>query len=273
MSESCDARPIIRWAGSKKRLLPQLVRSAPRHFNQYLEPFAGSACVFFRLNPERSIVNDLNRELIDFCITSSNSPSDVYNAFIGIERTKARYYTVRDSQEQSKSAVEKAADFLYLNRNCFNGIYRVNKAGKFNVPYSDSRVAPYPSRQEFLAAARSLKRSTLRSVDFEQLCEDYCQPGDFIYLDPPYYIPKIRIFREYNQTDFTEADTQRLIDLLQRMSARGAKFLLSYPKGDLTEGLSKQWNAREVKATRSIASSASARRSEIEVLIANYEMF
>lgn len=272
MSETPNARPIIRWAGSKKRILPELVRSAPRHFNQYIEPFAGSACVFFKLNPEKSIINDLNRDLIEFYETSSNNPVDVYDAFIAIERTRERYYTVRQSQGTSKSDIEKAADFFYLNRNCFNGIYRVNKKGMFNVPYSDSRVAPYPSRDEFVAAAKSLKSSKLRSLDFEHLCEEGCRSGDFVYLDPPYYIPKVRIFREYNQTDFTEADTQRLLELLQRISARGAKFLLSYPKGDLTDGLTKQWNSREIKATRSVAGSASARRSEVEVLIANYEM-
>lgn len=272
MSVTTQARPIIRWAGSKKRLLPEILRSAPKFSGQYIEPFAGSACVFFKLNPAAASLNDLNQDLIDFYITSSRFPHDVYECFSAFERNKERYYEIRLAQKITTSEVERAAQFLYLNRNCFNGIYRVNKKGLFNVPFSNSRVASYPSLEEFVSAASSLNRTNLRSMDFEAFCEETCEKDDFVYLDPPYYIPKVRIFREYNKTDFTGADTQRLLKLLERISAKGAKFLLSYPKGELTAGLAQQWYSREIKAIRSVAGSTDARRSEVEVLIANYEM-
>ncbi|MGR9348683.1 DNA adenine methylase (plasmid) [Rhizobium leguminosarum] len=270
MHEAKSSHPVIRWAGSKKRLLPEMLRCIPEFTGKYLEPFAGSACLFFKLSPAKASINDLNRDLIEFYSIISESSDEVYNQFSNIERSKNRYYEIRSTYADLTDAIQRASAFLYLNRNCFNGIYRVNKRGIFNVPFSDSRVAPYPTREDFNSAARLLAKTHLHTDDFEAFCHSNCDRGDFIYLDPPYYIPKVRIFREYNKTDFSEDDTYRLVSLLQEIDSRGAQFLLSYPKGDLTQILSETWSSREIKATRSIAGSALARRSETEVLIANY---
>lgn len=267
-----SALPIVRWAGSKKRILPEILRAVPKFSGKYVEPFAGSACLFFRLNPDRASLNDLNQRLTDFYRTASIMPDEVYEKFVSIERSRERYYEVRAQQNLPNDPVLAAAHFLFLNRNCFNGIYRVNKSGAFNVPFSNSRVAPYPSLEEFLDASKLLRRAEISSADFETFCERVCGEDDFVYLDPPYYVPEVRIFREYNETDFTENDTQRLVALLDRMAERGVKFLLSYPKGALAAELAARWSSREFKAMRSIAGNSSARRAEIEVLIANYDL-
>lgn len=272
MAENVGARPIIRWAGSKKKLLPELFRSAPSFEGKYLEPFAGSACLFFKINAKKSCINDLNEELIRFYITVVSNPVEVYERFIGIERTRDSYYRIRSEYNSISNIIDKSAAFLYLNRNCFNGIYRVNKSGIFNVPFSDSRVASYPTMEDFISASRALSSAKLSSMDFELFCDYNCTSGDFVYLDPPYYVPKVRIFREYNQTDFTEADTLRLANLLGKIDQRGARFLLSYPKGDLTQQLCADWHSKETRTSRTVAGNVSARRSETEVLVANYSL-
>lgn len=272
IADGIDPRPIIRWAGSKKRLLPVMAGLFPAFTGEYLEPFAGSACVFFRLRPKRSRLNDLNAELINFYKVAADKAEDVYDNFREIPRSREAYYETRKIYYEIDDELDRASAFLYLNRNCFNGIYRVNKDGHFNVPFSDSRVAPYPTRDEFLSAASTLRSAQLYCSDFEQFCEKNCQKGDFVYLDPPYYIPRVRIFREYDKRDFTEEDTARLVQTLDMIDARGALFLLSYPKGELSAHLSKRWNAKEIKAMRSVAGSASARRSETEVLVTNYHV-
>ena len=270
MTEEFRGRPIIRWAGSKKRLLPELFRATPQFTGKYLEPFAGSACLFFNINADRSCINDLNRNLIEFYRNVVNYPDDVYDMFYNIERSKEVYYEIRSKLNTIENEIERSAAFLYLNRNCFNGIYRVNKSGIFNVPFSNSRVAAYPTKQAFLQASKSLAKATLHSSDFETFCDENCSDGDFVYLDPPYYVPKTRVFREYNQTDFTEADTLRLAKLLDTINSRGANFLLSYPKGELTQQLCKAWYSKETRTARTVSGVVAARRSETEVMIANY---
>src|SRR5947208_694046 len=125
--------PLLRWAGSKRKLIPQLLRHVPEGFDRYIEPFGGSACLFFALRPDRAIIADLNQELIETYRTLRSHPKLVHRAVFNMPRTKRYYYAIRDRTPQALSDVEKAARFLYLNRNCFNGVYRLNHAGCFNV--------------------------------------------------------------------------------------------------------------------------------------------
>lgn len=272
MRYQTESQPIVRWAGSKKRQLSQFGRYIPQFEGKYIEPFAGSACVFFFIAPQMASINDLNFHLINFYRAVSQNPEEIYDLFFSIDRSSDKYYQVRDQYRIERNATKKAAFFMYLNRNCFNGIFRVNKSGHFNVPYSNRRVAPYPSREEFIKSAKFLSSASLTSVDFEIFCKETCASGDFVYIDPPYYVPDVRIFQEYTQTVFTEADTTRLIETLALIDGRGARFLCSYPKGDLTSKLKRTWESTEIRATRSVAGSAAARRSETEVLLANFSL-
>jgi DNA adenine methylase len=137
-------QPILRWAGSKKRSLSHLLQCAPETFNKYVEPFAGSACLFFNLSPKSAVLGDTNPHLMEFYDVATRHGARVYNDFARIERTADAYYEIRGLYPLETSALRRASYFLFLNRNCFNGIFRVNRQGNFNVPFSNSRVPQYP---------------------------------------------------------------------------------------------------------------------------------
>lgn len=265
-----EYQPMLRWAGSKKRQLPKMVASFPPDFKRYVEPFAGSACIFFKISPAKAILNDINPLLMDFYRTVVHDPGAVYKKCNRFRRQASTYYRLRKEFQAEADPVTRAAYFFYLNRNCFNGIFRVNRHGIFNVPFSSSRVPPYPSEEAFLRAAQQLSRAKLTCTDFAQLCADEVRAGDFVYLDPPYYVPQTRVFCEYTSHDFRRDDVDRLITTLKDISSRGAHFLLSYPKCEITRQLAGGWHTREISVVRSVGANTAARRKSQEMLIFNY---
>ena len=262
--------PVLRWAGSKKRSLPYLLEAVPEITGRYIEVFAGSACLFFALNPKRAIISDNNVDLMHFYKTISSHPSEVFKKFSRLHRTEKTYYSIRARYMRKSDEITRSAHFLYLNRNCFNGIFRTNTKGHFNVPFSSSRVPRYPAATEFSKSAAALARAKLRCSDFERICSQEVRRGDFVYLDPPYYVPKKRVFREYSSRPFAEADLVRLADVLREIDSRGAKFLLSYPECRLIKSLAKKWDLSRIKVRRTIAGNASSRGYAPEVLVRNF---
>jgi len=247
-----------------------MVRYFPADYMRYIEPFAGSACIYFKLAPRRAVIGDANPLLIDFYSVAVREPEKVYKKFFSIKRDAPTYYAIRDRYQRERNALRRAAYFLYLNRNCFNGIFRVNRSGFFNVPFSCSRVAPYPEEEDFIRSLRGLSRAKLICSDFDRLCRTEVKAGDFVYLDPPYYVPTSRVFGEYTATDFREEDLKRLKLLLAEIDRRGASFLLSFPQCEFTQSLPKRWHRREISVTRTVSASAQARRPSREVLVFNY---
>ena len=222
------------------------------------------------LRPECAIISDNNVELINFYQTLAKQPTKVYRKFASIPRSPDTYYRVRSAASSERDAVTRSAMFLYLNRNCFNGIYRTSAKGEFNVPFSASRVPKYPSLEEVQEAAAALGSATIRCGDFEVICREVVTKGDLIYLDPPYYVASRRLFREYSSQPFCENDFRRLTDLLVDIDKRGARFVLSYPDCTLIRGLARRWHASRIRVMRSIAGKVSARGYARELLIRNY---
>lgn len=243
----------------------------PRSYRTYVEPFAGSAAFFFRIQPVRAKLNDINPNVVDFYARVKRDPLNFYDTFKAIRRSEIGYYKVRARFNELSSSNEKAVLFYFLNRNCFNGIFRLNKRGEFNVPYADVKVSPYLSRTEFVESAELLRRASIKRMDFEAFCEHYTTPGDFVYLDPPYYSDSQRIFNEYNSRPFDANDLVRLFSLLRRLDKGGIKFLLSFPKCKQTLSLAKEWNSFELSVFRSVAGNAEMRRPQSEMLIFNYD--
>lgn len=270
-SVSGAPQPILRWAGSKKRSLSYLLEYSPKDFNKYIEPFAGSACVFFNLTPRRAVLGDINPHLMDFYDVASRHPTRVYNTFRDLKRDPLTYYAVRNLYPGETSAIRRAAYFLYLNRNCFNGIFRVNKAGRFNVPFSNYRVPDYPTKESFVESMKQLAAAKLACTDFVTVCEQNVRRGDFVYLDPPYYVPKQRVFREYVPHDFDKADVERLRLLLQTINNRGAYFLLNYPDCKMMRTVASAWHSQRIQTRRTIASKIASRGNSAEILIYNFE--
>lgn len=224
-SNRAPAHPVIRWAGSKRKLLPNLLQLTPKTFGQYFEPFVGSACLFFALNPERATLGDINTELISAYRTLRRDVHSVVRLVKSYPRTKSFYYRLRD-RCAPETSTEKTARFLYLNRFCFNGIYRTNRTGHFNVPRGD-RTGEIPDVSVFARAARMLRGKRLLCADFEDTVSEV-KKGDFVYLDPPYASTGHRDRNEYGIGSFSPKDIPRLLRSLESIHAKSAHFILSY---------------------------------------------
>ena len=265
------ARPILRWAGSKRKLLPSLVGAMPKQFGRYIEPFAGSACLFFAVNPKSAILGDINAELLDTYVALREHPRLVARAVHAMPKTEAHYYRLRREEPRNLSPVNRAARFIYLNRHCFNGVYRTNQRGAFNVPRG-RRTGAIPSEAKFVRCARALKRAVVRPGDFESCLRDL-KPNDFVYLDPPYATESRPIAGEYGYGCFDGTDHPRLAAWLKKIDDAGARFLLSYSDcADLHERFRKAWICNRFLVHRHVAGFAKHRGQAAEILVSNYAM-
>ncbi len=264
--------PLLRWAGSKARALPRLSRYLPTYSGKYVELFSGSACLFFRLCEGRAVIADANPDLISFYRVVKRRPDLVYDRAVAIKRNPKEYYEARSRFNVANDPLEKAVLFFYLNRNCFNGIYRTNLSGQFNVPFSNLRVPQYPDREQFLRSCKKLRSARTVCSDFEHVVRNNVSIDDFVYLDPPYYVPDVRTFREYSSRHFGEDDVRRLKSILATIDKKGAKFLLSYPDCSLARNLAMPWQKKEISILRSISAKTASRQRANELLIANYDL-
>lgn len=259
---------FLRWAGSKKQLLPVLERHWNSSFDRYVEPFAGSACLFFRLQPARAMLGDINQELIATYLEVKYRVSAVIDALSKLTHGKEAYNALRDSETTSLNGAQKAARFIYLNRFCFNGLYRTNLAGRFNVPYGGERSGKLPSPETLRACSRQLENAHLIAGNFEKVLERV-QPGDFVYLDPPYSVKAKRVFKEYNAAAFGEDDLRSLRKWLERFANMGVKFLVSYAESDEADLLKEGFYTQTVNVRRNIAGFSSSRTRSNEILISD----
>lgn len=259
--------PLLRWAGSKRRLLPDLLRFVPPAIERYVEPFAGSACLFFALQPKRALLGDINHELIQTYQVLAKHPRQMARLVHGWPDNAQSYYRIRDRDPSTLTRIARAARFVYLNRYCFNGVYRVNRQGQFNVPRG-VRTGTLPTAAQFVRCSSSLRNADLFAGDFEG-CLHKVGAGDFVYLDPPYATRARSTYGEYAYDAFAQTDLPRLQHLLKRLDRSGATFLLSYAYGR-TFGLDVgSWYTKRVSVQRHVAGFAKHRHSVYEVLVSN----
>jgi DNA adenine methylase len=183
---------ILRWAGSKRQLLTKLVAHWPGGNARYIEPFCGSACLFFAIRPTEAILGDLNHELIETYSVLRTEFDEVATELQQLKRSKSEYYRIRAQSPEALRPITRAARFLYLNRHCFNGIYRTNKAGVFNVPYGPQKRDTPIDEAALRDAAAELKKAVLIAGDFSATLK-HVRQGDFVYLDPPYVVRERRV--------------------------------------------------------------------------------
>ena len=269
MSDASATQPLLRWAGSKRKLIPILKEYWRPDFGRYIEPFAGSAALFFALRPKAAVLSDVNEEVIHLLRTVRESPQWLARRFRRAVVNKSTYLALRKTEPSSLSSRERAFRLVYLNRNCFNGLYRTNRLGQFNVPYSESRQPALPSSAQLHAVHRSLQGVTLLRKDFETVVRSKAREGDFVYLDPPFYVTTRRVFVEYGPKEFGPEDLLRLRGLLTWMDSRGVSFLLSYADSPQARGLAAGFHSRAVTTTRNIGGFVSSRRAARELLISN----
>jgi DNA adenine methylase len=261
-------KSFIRWAGSKKQLVDKLARYWTSEHRRYIEPFAGSACLFFYLEPSRAILGDLNWELITAMRAIQRRPTEVLRSLRRFPRGAEAYYAVRSWNPASLSHTLLAARFLYLNHYCFNGLYRTNSAGKFNVPYGPPKNGATIDEEVVCRASNLLKSASLLHADFEQIIE-CAQPGDFVYLDPPYVVSSRRVFSEYGSRTFSSKDLIRLQAALTRLDRKGATFAITYADSSEARKLLRGWRPRRMRTRRNIAGFSGHRRFTYELFATN----
>lgn len=266
-----EVRPLVRWAGSKRQVVPMLRELVPEAYQRYVEPFAGSMCLCLALQPKHAAINDLNSQLVDCYKVVRRQPVKVHELAASLPSDKETYYRVRAQDVSNLNGIERAARFLYLNRNCFNGVYRTDKLGRFNVPIG-RRTGALPSVECFEEFAKAVAGFSFTSGDFEAFCHK-CRDGDFVYLDPPYTSSARKTTGEYGPNAFDGTDAPRLFKVLEEMDSKGVKFLLSY-KSDvsLREHCEiRGWRVKEYEAKRHMAGFARYREFATELAVMNYE--
>lgn len=261
-------KALLRWAGSKKKLVPHLSEYFSTEYSRYLEPFVGSAQLFFNLPIQSAVLSDINSDLIKMYNTVKTCPKTVYECLKTFTKGKEQYYEIRAKDVSKESNAFQAATFIYLNTYCFNGLYRTNLAGKFNVPYSESsgKLIEFAELEKI---SISLEKALILNGDFEDIVLQNCEENDFVYLDPPYAVKNQRIFNQYSPDTFGLNDLKRLKSVIQEVNERGAKFVLSYADCDESRFLSEGWRSEKVSTIRNISGFSKHRKIESEVIITN----
>jgi DNA adenine methylase len=260
--------PFLRWAGSKRQLIPRLRRFWSDDFRRYIEPFAGSASLFFAIEPDRAILGDANGELISTMRAVKENVDDVLACLRRLPSGERAYYRVRGLEVGKLSRLEIAGRFIYLNHYCFNGIFRTNKKGRFNVPYGPPKSGARVRKTPLVRASSLLKRARLLSGDFAETLS-HAGSGDFVYLDPPYAVSTRRLFAEYLPNSFGQSDLGRLGKELRTLDNRGAAFVITYADSPEGRRLLSPWNCTRVWTRRNIAGFAGNRRGSYEILATN----
>ncbi|ABX13395.1 DNA adenine methylase [Nitrosopumilus maritimus SCM1] len=274
-------KPFVKWAGGKRQLIPILNENLPKTFGTYYEPFIGGGALLFHILTERNnqkcSISDLNSDLVLAYTTIRNRIDDLISSLKNHEKnyhkdSKSYYYSVRESNPRSE--IEKTSRLLFLNRTCFNGLYRVNSKGKFNVPlgrYTNPNIVNEENLRSVSAILQSSKVS-IKCRDFGAVLRD-AKKGDLVYFDPPYQpVSDTANFTSYTNKDFTDKDLERLADLCNKLDSKGCKVLLSNSDSkqvsDMFSG--KSWKVNKVQANRSINSNSKKRTGHFELLIKNY---
>lgn len=277
MSNSSVA-PFVKWAGGKRQLIPQIRERMPEKYNDYYEPFVGGGAVIFDLLPANALINDINKALINTYRTICNEPDAFLKEVNRLDNDmwedgKKYYYSIRehynDKLMRSEYDVELAALFVFINKHCFNGLYRVNGKGLFNVPYNNSRRVSV-DEDVIIATSEYLRRVTIIDGDFEQACKN-AKKGDFVFIDSPYAPLNPTSFESYTKEGFDIESHKRLAKLYDELTARGCYCMLTNHNTELINELygNKDYKIDVVSVMRMINSDASNRVGE-EVIICNY---
>ena len=223
-----QAKPILKWAGGKTQMLNDLLPKVPSSYGRYIEPFFGGGALFFALQPENAIIADSNPELVNMYRQVANNLDDVIDYLKKYKNTSEMFYQVRALEWTELPPAEAAARTIYLNRTCFNGLYRVNRKGQFNVPYGKYVNPKICDEENLHAASKALQKAEIVCGDYLLVLEHYAKPGDFIFLDPPYLpISEYSDFKRYTKEQFYEEDHVELAKMVMRLHEMGCSVVLT----------------------------------------------
>ncbi len=265
--------PILKWAGGKRWVLPKITGALPE-FETYYEPFIGSGALFFFLEPKNAVISDTNKDLINCYRGVRDHCVEIIRILRKLPFNKEVYYKIRDKLYPRSNPIRKAAYFLYLNRTCWNGLYRVNREGKFNVPIGKfERTIDLVREDELLRARQLLKRTKIYCMDFEPAVKN-AKRGDLVYFDPPYITTHVNNgFIKYNSKLFHFSDERRLAKLAFDLSMKGAHVMVSSAAHyKIKEQYNGPFLKQEINRAISIAGDPAKRTRFNELLITNFDL-
>lgn len=276
------AQPFVKWAGGKRQLLSDIRRNMPPEgFNNYYEPFVGGGALLFDIEPKNAVINDYNSELINVYRVIRDDVESLIEDLKEHKNESDYFYWMREKDRSEEffemSSVERASRLLYLNKTCFNGLFRVNSNNQFNVPFGNYKNPNFINEPILRGVSAYLNHENvnvrLLNGDFEDAIED-CEAGDFVYFDPPYdsVSDDTTSFVGYTLNGFNRNEQQRLANVYRELHERGCKVLLSNAKTDFIEDIYADFNIVTVKANRNINSKGSGRGKVDEVLVRNYDI-
>ncbi len=280
-SPSREAKPFLKWAGGKKQLIAQYAPLFPEKFTRYCEPFIGGGAIFFylwnsRKLPAKCCLFDSNEELINVYQVVRDAIDDLIR-LLRVHRknhNKDYYYKIRnlDRENTALNPVEKAARMIYLNKTCFNGLYRVNSNGYFNVPMGSYRNPRIFDEKQLRLVSRALKKVNLEVRDFRTIV-DFAREKDFFYFDPPYHpVSATSSFTRYSANDFTETDQKDLAGVFDALTKKGCYCLLSNSHTPFILNLYQNFTIKLIDASRRINSDGEKRGSIKEIVVLNYKI-
>ncbi len=269
-----ETYPIVKWAGGKRGILSELLDNMPESYGRYFEPFVGGGALFFRLQPENAYISDTNGELVALYLAVRDNAEELVESLSLHENSKEYFMRIRNADRTAEyegwSNVRKASRLVYLNRTCFNGLYRVNSKGYFNVPFGNYGNPKIADKTNILNCSKLLRKTEIRLADFSAVL-DLARRGDFVYFDPPYApLGAASNFTSYTKEGFGARRQTELCMLCKKLDSMGVKFMLSNSDTEFTNELYSGFEIKKVFAARAINSKADGRGKISEILVKNY---
>ena len=275
------AKPFIKWVGGKSKLIPELEKYFPKKFNRYYEPFVGGGALFFQIKQNYDVrfssINDINKKLIIAYKQIQKNPKKIIlllkkieNKYkkLSLSNQKDFFYEIREKyNKKNLNDITTTTYLIFLNKTCFNGMYRENSKGEYNIPFGDQKNPTICDEKNILAVSKSLKNTEITNLSFEQAVKK-CKKGDFIYFDPPYYpINATSNFTSYHKNTFEPDEQEKLRDVFVSLTKKGCFVMLSNSNTEFIKKLYKNFNKYELYAARSINSKGSRRGKIKEIVV------
>ena len=269
-----ETYPIVKWVGGKRQLMFELLKNMPKSYNRYFEPFIGGGALFFELQPENAYISDMNEELINLYSVVRDNVCELVSDLNKHEVSKEYFLEIRNldrtDEYKNLSNVQRASRFIYLNRTCFNGLYRVNSQGQFNVPFGNYKNPRIVDKNNLLNCSELLKNTEIKCADFSEILTKV-KKSDFVYFDPPYVpLNETSSFTSYTKDGFDMDMQFKLKEVCDELDSMGVMFMLSNSDTKFVNKLYSNYEIKKVFASRAVNANAEGRGKITEVLVRNY---
>lgn len=265
-----ELKPFLKWAGGKRQLLKDIRELYPENIDTYYEPFLGGGAVFFDLKPQNYIISDSNPELINLYKMISSQPTKIISELKKMKYNKEFFYKIREQNFDKISKIKAAARMLYLNRTCFNGLYRVNKEGNFNVPFGKYKNPDFVQEKLLKNVSKFLKNNSIKCLDFKKILDFNPNKKDFIFFDPPYVpLEGYSDFKRYTKEQFYESHHIKLANIFKKLVKNKIRIVLTNSNSDLVHNLYKDFDKIILDTQRNINSNPNKRQSQDVIIYAN----